>query len=569
MRLEFRRLFLRPARQQQAEPSLRANEARLRLLLGSVRDYAIYMLDPTGHVVSWNPGAEQIKGYRAEEIIGQHFSRFYVPEDVAAGRPEAALRAAAAEGRYEEENWRIRKDGSRIWADVVITAVRDDRGTLLGFAKVTRDLTERQRAEEALRGSEERFRILAVTANDAIITADRHGNITYFNPGAERIFGYGATEVNGKPLTVLMPERFRDAHHAGIARYLATGEARVVGKTVELAGQKKNGAEFPLELSLASWQRGSEIAFTAIIRDVTERKRVEETLRRHTAQVEAANAELDAFAYSVSHDLRAPLRGIDGFSQALLEDYADRLDDAGKDYLTRVRSASQRMATLIDDLLNLSRVTRSEMHVGPLDLSALAMGIAEGLQKRDPARRVEVAIAPGLHVSADPGLMRAVLQNLLENAWKFTGKLPDARIEVGSVPHDGGRAYFVRDNGAGFDMTYVHKLFGAFQRLHGSGPSAGRPSHDMPQLVLLDLKLPRVDGLEVLRRLRADPRTHLLPVVILTSSKEERDLVNSYSLGANSYVRKPVDFGEFTEAIRQLGLYWLILNEAPPTKRTG
>ena len=452
----------------QAEASLRASEERLRLLLGSVRDYAIYMLDPTGHVVSWNPGAEQIKGYRAEEIIGQHFSRFYVPEDVAAGRPEAALRAAAAEGRYEEENWRIRKDGSRIWADVVITAVRDDRGTLLGFAKVTRDLTERQRAEEALRGSEERFRILAVTANDAIITADRHGNITYFNPGAERIFGYGATEVNGKPLTVLMPERFRDAHHAGIARYLATGEARVVGKTVELAGQKKNGAEFPLELSLASWQRGSEIAFTAIIRDVTERKRVEETLRRHTAQVEAANAELDAFAYSVSHDLRAPLRGIDGFSQALLEDYADRLDDAGKDYLTRVRSASQRMATLIDDLLNLSRVTCSEMHVGPLDLSALATGIAEGLQKRDPARRVEVAIAPGLHVSADPGLMRVVLQNLLENAWKFTGKLPDARIEVGSVPHDGGRAYFVRDNGAGFDMTYVHKLFGAFQRLHGT-----------------------------------------------------------------------------------------------------
>ena len=307
-----------------------------------------------------------------------------------------------------------------------------------------------------------------MTANDAIISADSHGNIAYFNPSAERIFGYTATEVNGKPLTVLMPERFQDAHRAGMTRYLATGEARVVGKTVELAGKKKSGAEFPLELSLASWQRGSEIAFTAIIRDVTERKRVDETLRRHTAQVEAANAELDAFAYSVSHDLRAPLRGIDGFSQALLEDYADRLDDAGKDYLTRVRSASQRMATLIDDLLDLSRVTRSEMHVGPLDLSALATGIAEDLQKRDPARRVDVAIAPGLHVTADPGLMRVVLQNLLENAWKFTGKRTAARIEVGSVPHDGGPAYFVRDNGAGFDMTYVHKLFGAFQRLHGA-----------------------------------------------------------------------------------------------------
>ncbi len=452
----------------QAEASLRASEERLRLLLGSVRDYAIYMLDPTGHVVSWNPGAEQIKGYRAEEIIGEHFSRFYVPEDVAAGRPEAALRTAAAEGRYEEENWRIRKDGSRIWADVVITAVRDDRGTLVGFAKVTRDLTERQRAEEALRASEDRFRTLAVTANDAIISADRHGNITYFNPGAERIFGYKAAEVDGKPLTVLMPERFRDAHSAGIARYLATGEARVVGKTVELAGQKNNGAEFPLELSLASWRRGSEVAFTAIIRDISQRKQTEATLRRHTTQVEAANAELDAFAYSVSHDLRAPLRGIDGFSQALLEDYADRLDDAGKDYLTRVRSASQRMATLIDDLLNLSRVTRSEMHIGPVDLSALATGIAEDMQKRDSGRRVEFAITPGLRVSADPGLMRVVLQNLLDNAWKFTRKRPDARIEVGSVPQDGRPAYFVKDNGAGFDMTYVGKLFGAFQRLHGA-----------------------------------------------------------------------------------------------------
>ncbi|OLC38179.1 MAG: hypothetical protein AUH81_04590 [Candidatus Rokubacteria bacterium 13_1_40CM_4_69_5] len=324
----------------QAEEALRASEERLRLLVGSVRDYAIYLLDATGIVVSWNPGAQQIKGYRAEEIVGQHFSRFYTPEDVAAGKPQAALQAAAAQGRFEEENWRIRKDGSRFWADVVISAVRDDRGTLVGFAKVTRDLTERQRAEEAL--------------------------------------------------------------------------------------------------------------------------------RRHTAQLEAANAELDSFAYSVSHDLRAPLRAIDGFSQALLEDYADRVDDVGKGYLGRVRSASQRMATLIDDLLNLSRVTRREMQIGPLDLSALASGIAEDLKKRDPARGVEFAIAPGLRAQADPGLMRVVLQNLLENAWKFTGKRSDARIEVGSVPRDGRSAYFVRDNGAGFDMTYVGKLFGAFQRLHGA-----------------------------------------------------------------------------------------------------
>src|SRR5256714_934271 len=379
-------------------------------------------------VVSWNAGAQRIRGYKAEEIIGQHFSRFYTPEDVAAGKPQHSL-GAAAEGRYEEENWRIRKDGSRFWADVVITAVRDDRGTLLGFAKVTRDLTERQRAEEALRASEDRFRTLAVTANDAIISADSHGNITYFNPAAERIFGYGATEVNGKPLTVLMPERFRDAHHAGIARYLATGEARVVGKTVELAGQKKNGAEFPLELSLASWQRGSEIAFTAIIRDVTERKRVDETLRRHTAQVEAANAELEAFAYSVSHDLRAPLRGIDGFSQAVLDEYSEQLDDVGRDYLVRLRASSQRMGALIDDMLSLSRVSRVELSRVPVDLTAIAKSIAAELQEREPGREVEFVIEDEVTVQGDPRFLGIVLQNLLANAFKFTSGNATARIE--------------------------------------------------------------------------------------------------------------------------------------------
>src|SRR5213595_2173351 len=253
----------------QAETSLRASEARLRLLVGSVRDYAIYMLDPEGHVRSWNAGAQHIKGYTESEILGQHFSRFYTPEDVAAGRPDAALQVAAAHGQLAEEAWRVRKDGSRFWADVLINAVRDDRGALVGFAKVTRDLTERKRAEQALRASEERFRILAVTANDAILSADSHGNITYFNPGAERIFGYAAEEVSGRPLTTLMPERFEEAHRAGLARYLATREARVIGRTVELAGRRKDGTEFPLELSLAAWNQGAEVAFTVIIRDIT------------------------------------------------------------------------------------------------------------------------------------------------------------------------------------------------------------------------------------------------------------------------------------------------------------
>ena len=451
----------------------RVAEERLRLLVGSVRDYAIYMVDPAGYVESWNAGAERIKGYAPAEILGQHFARFFTPEDVAAGRPAAVLHAAAAEERYEEENWRVRKDGSRFWADVVITALRDDRGKLLGFAKVTRDLTERRRAEQALRASEERFRILAATANDAILSADRHGNITYFNPGAERIFGFASDEVIGRSLTALMPERFRDAHRTGLARYVATGEARVIGKTVELAGRRKDETEFPLELSLASWTQGAEVAFTAIIRDITARKEAEDTLRRYASQLEVANQELEAFCYSVSHDLRAPLRSLDGFSQALLDDYRDRLDDTGRDFLQRVRAASQRMGTLIDDLLSLSRVTRGEVQVEEVDLSALAAAAAADLKKSDPARAVTFAIAPDLVVRADAGLMRIVLQNLLGNAWKFTGKRSSARVEVGAMAHDGRRAFFVRDDGAGFDMAYAAKLFGAFQRLHAAAEFPG------------------------------------------------------------------------------------------------
>jgi len=451
----------------------RVAEERLRLLVGSVRDYAIYMVDPAGYVKSWNAGAERIKGYAPPEILGQHFARFFTPEDVAAGRPAAVLHAAATEGRYEEENWRLRKDGSRFWADVVITAVRDERGALLGFAKVTRDLTERKRAEQALRASEERFRILAVTANDAILSADARGHITYFNPGAERIFGLTSDEVIDRPLTTLMPERFREAHRAGLARYVATGEARVIGKTVELAGRRKDGTEFPLELSLATWKHGSEVAFTAIIRDITARKEGEDQRRRYAAQLEAANKELEAFSYSVSHDLRAPLRGIDGFSQALLEDYHERLDDTGRDFLQRVRAGSQRMATLIDDLLSLSRVTRSELQLAEVNLSTLAAATAAELQKSDPTRAVMFSIAPDLVVRADPGLMRIVLQNLLGNAWKFTAKRSPAHVEFGVTANDNGRAYFVRDDGAGFDMAYAAKLFGAFQRLHAAAEFPG------------------------------------------------------------------------------------------------
>ncbi len=439
-----------------AEEELRQSEERFRLMLSGVKDY----------VVSWNAGAERIKGYRAEEIIGQHFARFYPAEDVERGKPWYELKAAVQQERYAEEGWRVRKDGSRFWANVVITALRDETGQLRGFGKVTRDMTERKQIEQTLQASEEKFRSLAETANDAIVSADSQGNIAYFNRAAERIFGYFSKEIVGQPLTVLMPERFRNLHRQGVDRFLRTGDTRVIGKTVELAGRRRDGTEFPLELSLSSCKTSDGIFFTGILSDITERKLTEQETFIRTAQLEAANEELDAFSYSVSHDLRAPLRSIDGFSQALLEDGADRLDDQGKEHLHRIRAATQRMGLLIDDLLNLSRVTRAEIHPGKLDISALARSIAAELQKTQPERRMEFRIEDGLETTADARLLRLVLENLLGNAWKFTSKHPSARIEFGETHLNGARAYFVRDDGAGFDPAYAGKLFGAFQRLH-------------------------------------------------------------------------------------------------------
>jgi light-regulated signal transduction histidine kinase (bacteriophytochrome) len=222
------------------------------------------------------------------------------------------------------------------------------------------------------------------------------------------------------------------------------------------------------------------VRISSAIRDVTRRKEAEaalkhlnETLQARTCELETANKELESFSYSVSHDLRAPLRSIDGFSQALLEDYAGNLDEEGKSHLSRVRAASQRMGQLIDDLLNLSRVSRVEVRRETVELSKMAREVAEELRNGGPERDVEFVIADGLMAQTDPRLLRIVLTNLLGNAWKFTSKRPHARIEIGRHGENGSEAFFVRDNGAGFDMKYSEKLFGAFQRMHEAAEFPG------------------------------------------------------------------------------------------------
>jgi PAS domain S-box-containing protein len=352
---------------------------------------------------------------------------------------------------------------------------RDEIGYLANAFEKMR--ISRQRTEAALRESEMRFRSVAQSANDAIIAADSCGNIIFWNQGAQAIFGYAEADVLGEPLTLLIPPRYRDAHQRGLERLRTTGESHLLGHTMALRGLRQDGSEFDVELSLAAWQIEERTFYSGILRDITERKLAEDEIRRlnveleqrvveRTAQLEAANKELEAFAYSVSHDLQAPLRRIDSFSQFLLKDCLDKLNAREQDYFQRICAASQRMGQLIGALLNLSRLARADICREAVDLSELARMIAAELRQTQPQRHVECIIADRLLVYGDRRLLQVMLQNLLGNAWKFTAKLPQARVEVGRTWYDGKTVYYVRDNGAGFDMAYADKLFAPFQRLH-------------------------------------------------------------------------------------------------------
>jgi signal transduction histidine kinase len=370
-----------------------------------------------------------------------------LPED--AGRLIDDLRRAGP-GLRRWTNLRHRTRDARI-LDVEIAAHTLQFCSGPAVLVVVHDVTERKRAEAALRQSDARHRAIVDAALDCVITMDGDGRVIEFNPAAERTFGYRKRDVFGRPLADLISD----------------------------------GSAFPVELAMAKIPGDGEELYTGYLRDITERKQSEDAQRalnteleqrvsQRTAELQAALEELEAFSYSVSHDLLAPLRSIAGFSQALVEDAGPVLSGETRTHLDRIRAATHRMGQLIDDLLRLSKVSRGEMTREPVNLGELAVRVANELDKRAGGHVPAVIIAPVLVAMGDPRLLRILLENLLDNAWKFTGRQPNAQVEIGSNDGPGGSTiFYVRDNGIGFDASYAAKLFTPFQRLHAASDFPG------------------------------------------------------------------------------------------------
>jgi PAS domain S-box-containing protein len=462
-----------------------------RLLVETVSDHAIFALDAQGRVITWNPGARRFKGYAAEEILGCHFSTFYPPEDIASGKPRWELEVATRDGRVEDEGWRVRKDGSRFWASVVITALRDHTGQLIGFAKVTRDLTQRREMEESLRASQERLRLLVGTVKDyVIIMLDPEGHVTSWNEGAERIKGYQASEILGRHFSLFYPPEAVAARWPERELEIAARDGRFEDEGWRV---RKDGTRFWGNLVLTALRddQGRLVGYAKITRDLTARREAEEQARRLAAEqaalaeatrhaeelrvalerVEAARAaeaeayrSLDQFAYVASHDLKAPLRGIGNLATWLQEDVGDRLGAQAAEHLQLIQGRVARMMGLIDGILAYSRAGRVRSAVERVDTGAL---VNEAILLLGPPREARIEVAAGMPaVEAERVPLQQVFLNLVGNAVKYTcAERPDAVIRVSY--RDAGELweFQIEDNGPGIAPEFHERIWGVFQTL--------------------------------------------------------------------------------------------------------
>ena len=464
--------------------SIQEKQAHIQLLLDSTEE-AIYGVDLNGVCTFANAACLKILGYQNEsDLVGKEIHDL-THHSHADGSPYPkeqckifiALQNNTSGHSDNEVNWRA--DGSSFPVEYWSHPIRRD-DKVVGAVVTFFDITERKRIEQELKQHrdnlqqlvEERTAVLEQQAtiidqiHDSVVSTDLYGVVVNWNRGAERLFGYTKGEAIGRHISFVYPQDDREFLAIEvIAPLKAHGE-----HDVEVRMLKKNGEPFFAHLSLSMQydKTGEVVGMIGYAMDITQSKQAEDELKHKALELEASNKELAAFSYSVSHDLRAPLRAINGFSSALAEDYADVIDETGKNYLQRICAGADRMGLLIDDLLMLSRVTRDAVHWESVDLSRMAKATVDELRNEDPQRQVLIDIQPGLNAVGDKRLLQIALDNLLGNAWKYTRKTTMPKFRFGSKEQNGHPVYFIEDNGAGFDMTYSNKLFGAFQRLHSS-----------------------------------------------------------------------------------------------------
>jgi PAS domain S-box-containing protein len=462
------------------EDQVRASAAYNRSLIDASLN-PMFTIGRDGVITDVNNASERVTGYGRAELLGTEFSSYFTEPGLAQVGYEQVLR----DGSARDYPLELRHRGGHVLSVLCNAAVyRDPSGQVLGVVATARDVTEVKRAQAALRESEERLRFLFDNAPVGMGEVALSGKLVRVNSRFRQILGYTADELLSRPLWTFVHPDDRDADIAARQRLLS-GE--IENDSSEKRFVHKSGSTVWAEVhrTLVRDPGGNPLLYVGAMRDITAQRDAEAEVRALNADLEArveqrtadleranqnlerANKTLEAFSYTAAHDLRAPLRGLSGFTEALLEEYGDRLDEAGRGYAERIRAASERMATLIEDLLQLSRVSRASLNLGPVDLSAEVAAFAAELQSGEPGRRVRFAIQDGVRVTADRTLIRTMVENLVGNAWKFTARRDDATIEFGTMAvAEAGVCCYVRDNGAGFDAAYAGQLFQPFQRLH-------------------------------------------------------------------------------------------------------
>jgi PAS domain S-box-containing protein len=477
-----------------------------RLLVDRVLDFAIFALNPKGIILSWNAGAERLKGYKADEIIGKHFSIFYPAEDIADGKPERELETAIAEGRVEDEGWRLRKDGTRFWANVLITALRDENDKLVGFAKVTRDLTAQRLAEHELRESEERFRLMVKSVRDyAIFMLDPTGHIATWNEGAQRLKGYSEEEIIGKHFSIFYPQYDIDDGKPERELRIAVKEGKYEEEGWRI---RKDGTRFWANVVITSVYnaKGELAGFAKVTRDLTERRAAQaravadarrlaieesertaadqrsaelktladelhaqaEELERQRAEADAANRVKAEFLAAMSHELRTPLNAISGYAQLMQLGLSGPLTPEQSQQLERIQRSQQHLLGIINDILNFSRIEAGEL---TYDLTKIvirdAVDVVYGMilpqtQQKNLELRVDDC-PPSIVASGDRAKVEQILLNLLSNAVKFTAA--GGTIDISCETDRDVVRIRVKDTGLGISKDYHETIFAPFAQV--------------------------------------------------------------------------------------------------------